>query len=172
MTDLPVTETTTTPGGNVSTFQMNPYSTPAPAGTINYGCHCKSVAVWHGPTASWIVKRCGRILRSEGGARDFTVRSGNLVGRHYDGHTTAPIRILEWALWKLGHSLVGVALNSPPNFGGNLHMEGHTMTMPRFAASVRVWTATFGVAHVRPSLDGPIPPGTMTSRELADTEDD
>ena len=138
----------------MSTFQMNPYSTPAPAGTVNYGCHCKSVAVWHGPTASWIVKRCGRILRSEGGARDFTVRSGNLVGRHYDGHTTAPIRILEWALWKLGHSLVGVALNPPPNFGGNLHMEGHTMTMPRFAAPVRVWTATFGVAHVRPSLDG------------------
>ena len=133
----------------MSTFEMNPYSTPAPAGTISYGCRCKTRAVYHRPSATWILKRCGRLLRTQGGERGFTVRDGELVGRHYDGHTTAPIRILEWALWKLGHSLVGVALNPPSNVGGNIHMEGHTMTMPQFDADALAWNATFGTAHIR-----------------------
>ena len=118
----------------MSTFTMNADSSPAPAGLICYACRCRTLAVIHLRRRSWIIKRCGRVLTTEGGTREFTVRAGQMVGRHFNGTTRTAFRPVEWILTRLKHGANAITIRNTGVDPGRLRidMSGHKFEIDQF----------------------------------------
>ena len=118
----------------MNTFTMNAASSPAPAGLICYACRCRTLAVIHLRRRSWIIKRCGRVLTTEGGAREFTTRAGQMVGRHFNGTTRTAFRPVEWILTRLQHGANAITIRNADVDPGRLivDMSGHKFEIHQF----------------------------------------
>ncbi|MCV7529052.1 hypothetical protein M3D01_004075 [Micrococcus luteus] len=118
----------------MNTFTMNADSSPAPAGLICYACGCRTLAVIHLRRRSWIIKRCGRVLVTEGGTREFTARAGQMVGRHYNGTTRTTFRPVEWILTRLKHDANAITIRNTEVDPGRLRidMSGHKFEIHQF----------------------------------------
>lgn len=118
----------------MSIFTMNPSSSPAPAGLIRYACGCRTLMVIHLRRRSWIIKRCGRVLTTEGGNRDFTVQAGQMVGRHFNGTTRTAFRPVEWILTRLKHGANAITIRNIEVDPGRLRidMAGHKFEIHQF----------------------------------------
>ena len=118
----------------MNTFTMNASSSPAPAGLICYACRCRTLAVIHLRRRSWIIKRCGRVLTTDGGTREFTARAGQMVGRHFNGTTRTAFRPVEWILTRLGHGANAITIRNTEVDPGRLRidMSGHKFEIHQF----------------------------------------
>lgn len=129
----------------MSTFTMNASSSPAPAGLIRYACGCRTLTVIHLRRRSWIIKRCGRVLTTEGGTREFTVRVGQMVGRHFNGTTRTAFRPVEWILTRLKHGANAITFKNLEVDPGRLtvDMSGHVFVIDQFVKDLpptfQVW---------------------------------
>ena len=113
-----------------TTLQMYP-GNHIPAGVIRYGCKCKTLAVINRSDATWIIKRCGRTLRTTGSRVDLRVSHGELVGEHFNGRTTFPARAIEAILRRLGHGACVARIDSlQVKRTMRIRMEGHQFDLP------------------------------------------
>ena len=113
-----------------TTLQMYP-GNHIPAGVIRYGCKCKTLAVINRRDTAWIIKRCGRVLRTRGSRVDLRVSHGELVGEHFNGRTTFPLRAVEAILRRIGHSDYALHLNTDKvQHLLRVDMEGHVFYGP------------------------------------------
>ena len=136
----------------MSTFTMNADSSPAPAGLICYACRCRTLAVIHLRRRSWIIKRCGRVLTTEGGTREFTARAGQMVGRHFNGTTRTAFRPVEWILTRLKHGANAITLRKVEADIGllTLDMSGHKFEIHQFEKGLPpTYQAWPGQVHFR-----------------------
>ena len=113
-----------------TTLQMHP-GHDAPAGLIRYGCKCKTLTVINRRDAAWIIKRCGRVLRVTGDRVVLRVSHGELVGEHFNGRTTFPVRAVETLLRLIRHPAHGVYLSSDKvKRVVYVNMAGHVFHVP------------------------------------------
>lgn len=133
-----------------TTLQMYP-GNHTPAGVIRYGCKCKTLTVIDRHDATWITKRCGRTLRITGDHVNLRVSHGELVGEHFNGRTTFPVRAVETLLRLIGHPAHGLYISS-----GKVkrtiyaNMEGHVFYVPD-AKTGEPARCSFGALLARPS---------------------
>ena len=137
----------------MSTFTMNADSSPAPAGLICYACRCRTLAVIHLRRRSWIIKRCGRVLVTEGGTREFTAQAGQMVGRHFNGTTRTAFRPVEWILTRLKHGANAITIRNtevgPPGWL-SIDMSGHKFEIDQFEKDLPpTFQAWLGQVHFR-----------------------
>ena len=118
----------------MNTFTMNASSSPAPAGLICYACRCRTLTVIHLRRRSWIIKRCGRVLITDGGTREFTAQAGQMVGRHFNGATRTAFRPVEWVLTRLKHGANAITIRNTEVDHGLLtvDMSGHKFEIDQF----------------------------------------
>ena len=138
----------------MNTFTMNTSSSPAPAGLIRYACGCRTLAVIHLRRRSWIIKRCGRVLVTEGGTREFTAQAGQMVGRHFNGTTRTAFRPVEWILTRLKHPANAITIENVEVDPGRLKldMSGHEFEIDQFGKGLpRTFQAWPGQIHFRAS---------------------
>ena len=115
----------TTKTSRHTTFQMYP-GNHIPAGVISYGCKCKTLAVINRRDAAWIIKRCGRTLRTTGSRVDLHVSHGELVGEHFSGLTILRFRAVEALLRLIGHADCAIHINTEKvQHLLRVDMEGH-----------------------------------------------
>ena len=137
----------------MSTFIMNAGSSPAPAGLICYACRCRTLTVIHLRRRSWIIKRCGRVLVTEGGTREFTAQAGQMVGRHFNGTTRTALRPVEWILTRLKHGANAITIRNtevgPPGWL-SIDMSGHKFEIDQFEKDLPpTFQAWLGQIHFR-----------------------
>ena len=134
----------TTKTSRPATLQMYP-GNHIPAGVISYGCKCKTLA--------WIIKRCGRVLRTTGSRVDLHVSHGELVGEHFDGLTILRFRAVEALLRLIGHADCAIHINTEKvQHLLSIEMKGHSFYGPAGLTGVR-WSCTLGQALIRGSED-------------------
>ena len=135
-----------------TTLQMYP-GNHIPAGVISYGCKCKTLAVINRRDAAWIIKRCGRTLRTTGDRVDLRVSHGELVGEHFDGLTILRFRAVEALLRLIGHAACAIHINAEKvQHLLSVEMKGHSFYRPAGLTGVR-WSCTLGQAIIRGSRD-------------------
>ena len=135
-----------------TTLQMYP-GNHIPAGVIRYGCKCKTLAVINRRDAAWIIKRCGRVLRTTGSRVDLHVSHGELVGEHFDGLTILRFRAVEALLRLIGHADCAIHINTEKvQHLLHVEMKGHSFYRPAGLTGVR-WSCTLGQALIRGSED-------------------
>lgn len=133
-----------------TTLQMHP-GHDAPAGLIRYGCKCKTLTVINRRDATWIIKRCGRMLCTTGDRVDLRVSHGELVGEHFNGRTTFPVRAIETLLRLIRHPAHGVYLSSDKvKRVIYVNMAGHVFNVPD-AKTGKPTRWFFGSLYARPS---------------------
>lgn len=140
----------------MSTFTMNASSSPAPAGLIRYACGCQTLTVIHLRRRSWIIKRCGRVLITDGGTREFTVRAGQMVGHHFNGTTRTAFRPVEWILTRLKHGANAITIQNAEVDPGRLtvDMSGHKFEIDQFVKGLPpTFQAWPGKIHFRGAED-------------------
>ena len=135
-----------------TTLQMYP-GNHIPAGVIRYGCKCKTLAVINRRDAAWIIKRCGRVLRTTGSRVDLHGSHGELVGEHCDGLTILRFRAVESLLRLIGHADCAIHINAEKvQHLLSVEMKGHSFYRPAGLTGVR-WSCTLGQAIIRGSRD-------------------
>lgn len=135
-----------------TTLQMYP-GNHIPAGVISYGCKCKTLAVINRRDAAWIIKRCGRTLRTTGSRVDLHVSRGELVGEHFSGLTILRFRAVEALLRLIGHADCAIHINAEKvQHLLSVEMKGHSFYRPAGLTGVR-WSCTLGQAIIRGSRD-------------------
>ena len=136
----------------MNTFTMNPASSPAPAGLICYACGCRTLTVIHSRRRSWIIKRCGRVLITDGGTREFAARGGRMVGRHFNGSTRTAFRPVEWILTRMKHRANAITIRNTEVDPGLLtvDMSGHKFEIDQFEKGLPpTFQAWLGQIHFR-----------------------